>query len=672
MKSVAATLDTDGAVMNFPATEPGNLREPRSGPTKFLYPSGSRPVDGYTIKRGIGRGGFGEVYYATSDGGKEVALKLIRRNLDVELRGVAHCMNVKHPNLLALFDIRRDADDDTWVVMEYVGGETLDQVIARNPNGMPLEEVLSWMHGIAGGVGYLHDHGIVHRDLKPGNIFSDEGIVKLGDYGLSKFISASRRSGQTESVGTVHYMAPEVANGRYGKEIDLYALGVILYEMLTGHVPFEGESVGEVLMKHLTAKPDLNKVDARFRPLLERILDKDPSQRPQSVQEILAALPQPASGTASYIQNGSNPVPPIRDTMLYVPAAAVSPALPPPLPVAAPEEPIWKAIKENWTELYSAWQKADLNIFLRVAIIALAGLLVLSTSWLWLTAIPIYLIHLIVWHLVNAGRQSTAAAGGAALGASPPQFSPSPPPQATPAAMRGEQSAAPYAAPLTGETTAYVLPVKSSREKATELVTSLLVSALVAAAACFVVDSFANLDLGQMMWLTLVSTVAAWEVIVAARFADGVRADNEMTRRFVLLIGGLVLGYYAWGLDRMLLVDLPYSMNSHLRDHAVQLPHAPSALALYRGDGSPTLTAYLAYFGFLLPVLRWWRLADPQRRRRFSLWATIVYGGWSWMLSWFWPFPDQFGVAVATIAAVAVQLSSPWTHWRARDSWRRF
>ena len=67
---------------------------------------------------------------------------------------------------------------------------------------------------------YLHDHGIVHRDLKPGNIFSDEGQIKLGDYGLSKFISVSRRSGQTESVGTVHYMAPEIANGRYGKEIE--------------------------------------------------------------------------------------------------------------------------------------------------------------------------------------------------------------------------------------------------------------------------------------------------------------------------------------------------------------------------------------------------------------------------------------------------------------------
>ncbi len=126
------------------------------------------------------------------------------------------------------------------------------------------------MHGIAAGVAYLHDHGIVHRDLKPGNIFADEGIVKIGDYGLSKFISCSRRSGQTESVGTVHYMAPEIANGRYGKEIDIYALGIILFEMLTGHVPFEGESVGEVLMKHLTAEPDVSRVAEPYRTIVAR------------------------------------------------------------------------------------------------------------------------------------------------------------------------------------------------------------------------------------------------------------------------------------------------------------------------------------------------------------------------------------------------------------------
>src|SRR5262249_15788910 len=75
---------------------------------RFTYATGARPLSGYTIKRGIGHGGFGEVYYATSDAGKEVALKLIRRNLDVELRGVMQCLNLKHPNLLSLYDVRQD------------------------------------------------------------------------------------------------------------------------------------------------------------------------------------------------------------------------------------------------------------------------------------------------------------------------------------------------------------------------------------------------------------------------------------------------------------------------------------------------------------------------------------------------------------------------------------
>ena len=175
--------------------------------------------------------------------------------------------------------------------MEYVSGESLEDVIERNPNGMPLDQAMWWIRGICGGVAYLHDHGIVHRDLKPGNIFSDEGTVKIGDYGLAKFISCSRRSGQTESVGTVHYMAPEIANGRYGREIDTYALGIILFEMLTGRVPFEGESVGEVLMKHLTAEPDLSALDEPYRDIVRRALAKDPNVRISTVNEIISLLP---------------------------------------------------------------------------------------------------------------------------------------------------------------------------------------------------------------------------------------------------------------------------------------------------------------------------------------------------------------------------------------------
>src|ERR1700758_5356715 len=114
------------SAMNLHVTQPEPSAEPRPAALKFTYASGSRPLEGYTIKRGVGRGGFGEVYYATSDAGKEVALKLIRRNLDVELRGVTQCLNMKHSNLLSLYDIKVDERGDSWVVMEYVSGESLE------------------------------------------------------------------------------------------------------------------------------------------------------------------------------------------------------------------------------------------------------------------------------------------------------------------------------------------------------------------------------------------------------------------------------------------------------------------------------------------------------------------------------------------------------------------
>lgn len=269
---------------------------------KFSYPSGAKPLAGYTIKRGIGIGGFGEVYFAISDAGKEVALKKIQRNMDIELRGVRHCLNLKHINLISLWDIQSTASGESWVVMEYVPGKSLQDVVEENPRGMPEQEIKNWFSATAAGVEHLHKHGIVHRDLKPANIFRDDDqqVVKIGDYGLSKFISCGRRSGNTESVGTFHYMAPEIGKGVYGKEIDIYALGVIFYEMLTGDVPFDGESSQEIIMKHLTADVRLEKVPPAFHRVIQRALKKDPHARFGSVSEMLQELPWSDFGTGQY------------------------------------------------------------------------------------------------------------------------------------------------------------------------------------------------------------------------------------------------------------------------------------------------------------------------------------------------------------------------------------
>lgn len=292
---------------------------------KFTYSSGQRPLDGYTIKRGIGRGGFGEVYFGVSDGGKEVALKLVRGEQEIELRGVAQCLNLKHTNLVNLFDLRTDSQGNRWVVMEYIAGEPLSIVLNRHPKGLPAELAQQWFLALARGVGYLHDHGIVHRDLKPGNIFLENGLVKVGDYGLSKFISSSQRTAQTQSIGTVYYMAPEISTGNYNKQIDIYAAGIILYEMLTGQVPFDGESAGEILMKHLTSPPDLSKLPGEYVPIVSKALAKNPAQRYASMAEMVKAVEAVGSREQSA---PTRPAP--------SPRVSVPPARPEPIPSVLP------------------------------------------------------------------------------------------------------------------------------------------------------------------------------------------------------------------------------------------------------------------------------------------------------------------------------------------------
>lgn len=256
----------------------------------FQYKHGDRPLDGYTIQRAAGRGGFGEVYYAVSDSGREVALKVVQGYEQIELRGITQCMNLKSPHLVTIFDVKYNEQGKPFVIMEYVSGPNLRQMLDEHPAGLGTQKAAFFLREIAKGLQYLHDCGIVHRDLKPGNIFFENGIVKIGDYGLSKAISTSQHSAQTVTVGTVHYMAPEIGAGKYDRSIDIYAMGAVLYEMLTGVPPFVGASPTEVLMKHLQAEPDLSGVEEPFRTAVRRAMAKDPAQRFASVQQMVEAV----------------------------------------------------------------------------------------------------------------------------------------------------------------------------------------------------------------------------------------------------------------------------------------------------------------------------------------------------------------------------------------------
>jgi serine/threonine protein kinase len=248
----------------------------------------------YEILAPIGKGGMGEVYRATDTRlHREVAIKVsaerFSERFEREARAIA---SLNHPNICSLYDVSPD-----YLVMELVEGENL-----KGP--LPLATALDYARQIADALEAAHEKGIVHRDLKPGNIrIKPDGTLKVLDFGLAKMggtpTAPSEESPtitmhQTQAgviLGTAAYMAPEQAKGKpVDKRADIWAFGVVLWEMLTGKRLFSGETTTEVLAAVLKEEPKWGQVPPQVRRLLQRCLDKDPQQRLKHIGDVMALV----------------------------------------------------------------------------------------------------------------------------------------------------------------------------------------------------------------------------------------------------------------------------------------------------------------------------------------------------------------------------------------------
>lgn len=374
---------------------------------EFSYRCGQRPIEGYTIKRAIGRGGFGQVYYAISDGGKEVALKQLSRATRSEWRGIISCLNFKHPHLVHIYDLRETSDGEVWIIMEYVHGESLAQWIDRNPHGLRRRLVREWFAALARAVAYLHDKGVVHRDLKPANILIEtDGTLKVGDYGLARRYSpeADSDNRMTSNIGTPHYMAPEVRNGNYSHLVDIYACGVILYEMLIGRPPFEGSFVQDILLKHQIDSPDLTPLPPPLRPVLARALEKDPARRYPSIREFAQAveavfdtgqvsLDTPLPPPVHRLANTQGAVATVAEAKTPLPTRSSTATIPDiPTPQDSSQRtttPATESTRRALREVFREWLKG----FMYSAILcALVTTLLILAHWPWNTLAEIYIL----------------------------------------------------------------------------------------------------------------------------------------------------------------------------------------------------------------------------------------------------------------------------------------
>lgn len=258
----------------------------------------------YRVGPRIGDGGMAVVYRGFDMLlGRSVAIKVLREQYAADPQFVARfereaqaVATLNHPNIINIFDVGVDEGGGHYFVMEFIDGPNLKEVIrARGP--LPIDETVAITIQVLSGLGYAHDRGLVHRDVKPQNIMLlRDGVAKVTDFGIAKGLTDATLTEAGIGMGTVHYISPEQAHGNPATPAsDLYAAGVMLYEMLTGALPFTGDSAVGVAVKHVHDPPPppvrLNAaLPAQLSALTLHALEKDPAARFGSAREMATAL----------------------------------------------------------------------------------------------------------------------------------------------------------------------------------------------------------------------------------------------------------------------------------------------------------------------------------------------------------------------------------------------
>jgi len=257
-------------------------------------------ADRYQVKKEVGRGGMANVYQGEDSfiDNRQVAIKVLRPNFENDSIAIARFQReafsmaeLSHPNIVSITDVG-EADNQQYIVMEYVDGPTLKQYIKEHA---PLsnEEAINITTEILSAMQMAHGHGIIHRDLKPQNILmTTGGVAKVTDFGIAKALSDTSLTQTNTMFGSVHYLSPEQARGANATmQSDIYAIGIILYELLTGEIPFDGDSAVAIALKHFQENvPSIIAKNKNVPQALENVVIKATAKKPEDRYENVAAM----------------------------------------------------------------------------------------------------------------------------------------------------------------------------------------------------------------------------------------------------------------------------------------------------------------------------------------------------------------------------------------------